>query len=131
SDSVNTPARFRHVAADVQIEFALATADPNGKATNGIIRKGTRITYFTNDDKIKYNSGGGDDAWDSRYYLNIWVGNLYNLLGYASVPGGPADKDGVVISTAAFGTINTGYPYNLGRTAVHEIGHWLNLKHIW
>lgn len=131
ADTSNTPDRFKNVAADVQIEFALATSDPNGNATTGVIRKATRVTYFTSDDKIKYNAGGGDNGWDSRYYLNIWVGNLYNLLGYASVPGGPADKDGVVISTTAFGTINAAYPYNLGRTAVHEVGHWLNLKHIW
>jgi hypothetical protein len=56
---------------------------------------------------------------------------MRSVLGYSSVPGGDAKLDGVVISTAAFGTINTAAPYNLGRTAVHEVGHWLGLKHIW
>ena len=65
-------------------------------------------------------------------YLNIWVCNLEaGISGYASAPGGPKEKDGVVISTAVFGTINVNGPFNKGRTAVHEIGHWLNLRHIW
>jgi Pregnancy-associated plasma protein-A/Secretion system C-terminal sorting domain len=131
ADTVNTPDRFKNRAADIQIEFALATADPNGNPTNGIVRKRTGITYFTGDDRIKFNSQGGDDAWDSRYYLNIWVGNLFGLLGYSSIAGGSADKDGIVINFSSFGTINTSSSHNMGRIAVHEVGHWLNLKHIW
>ena len=76
-------------------------------------------------------SCGGDNAWDSRYYLNIWVGNTRSLLGYSSVIGAPADKDGIVINTSAFGTLNMSGAYDNGRTAVHEAGHWLGLKHIW
>jgi hypothetical protein len=83
------------------------------------------------DDKIKYTSQGGDDAWDSRSYLNIWVGYTRSLLGYSSVLGSPADKDGIVINNTAFGTLNIGGDYSKGRTAVHEVGHWLGLKHIW
>src|SRR6476469_5233290 len=66
-------------------------------------------------------------------YLNIWVGNLAGgILGYASPPGGPAEKDGVVINLTAFGTIGAlSAHFNLGRTATHEVGHWLNLRHIW
>ena len=131
ADSVNTPDRFKDVAADVQVEFALATADAKGAATTGIVRKQTGAKYFTNDDKIKFSFQGGDDAWDSRYYLNIWVGDLSTLLGYSSIPGAAANVDGVVINYTAFGTINVGSPYNMGRTAVHEVGHWLGLKHIW
>lgn len=131
ADSINTPAAFKSLAADVQIEFALATADINGRATNGIVRKGTSVKYWSTDDKIKYSSQGGDDAWDSRYYLNIWVGNTRSLLGYASVIGAPAVIDGVVINTSAFGTVGKSGAYDKGRTAVHEVGHWLGLKHIW
>lgn len=131
SDTVNTPDRFKSVAADVGIEFALATADPNGRATTGIIRKATNVYHWSTDDKIKFSSQDGDDAWDSRYYLNLWVGDLGTTLGYSSIPGAPAEKDGVVINYTAFGTINTNAPFNLGRTATHEIGHWFNLKHIW
>lgn len=130
-DSINTPSRFKPLAADVKIEFALATADPKGRATNGIVRKQTTVRSWANDDKIKYASQGGDNAWDSKFYLNIWVGNLFPALGYSSLPGSPADKDGVVINYTVFGTINVSSPYNMGRTATHEVGHWLGLNHLW
>jgi len=131
SDTVNIPQRFKQFAADVQIEFALATADPKGRATSGVIRKQTGVKEWKMDDKIKFSAQGGDDAWDSKSYLNIWVGNMMGLLGYSSPVGGPAEKDGVVIAPSAFGTINTSGSFNLGRTAVHEVGHWLGLKHLW
>ncbi len=131
ADTTNTPARFKNIAADVQIEFVLATADPKGRFTTGVIRKQTSITDFKMDDKIKFSSQGGSDAWDSKSYLNIWIGNMRNLLGYSSSPGSAPEKDGVVITTKAFGTINAPAPYHLGRTAVHELGHWLGLRHIW
>lgn len=131
SDAGNTPERFQAIAADVEIEFYLATADPMGRATTGIIRKPTSIANFITNDRIKSSSQGGDDAWDSKSYLNIWVGNLIAGAGYSSVPGSDETKDGVVISVGAFGTFNAGGIYNLGRTATHEIGHWLGLKHIW
>jgi hypothetical protein len=130
-DTANTPDRFKAFAADVNIEFVLATADPKGRATTGIVRKKTSVTDWGLDDKIKFSAQGGDDAWDSKSYLNIWVGNMRKVLGYSSVPGGAAEKDGVVITASAFGTINTAAPYNLGRTATHEVGHWFGLKHIW
>lgn len=130
-DSVKTPERFKSLAADVQIEFQLATADPQGRTTTGIVRKQTNVGSWKVDDKIKLATEGGAAAWDSRYYLNIWVGNLQYVMGYSTPPGGPAEKDGVVIATSVFGTIDKGGAYNLGRTAVHEVGHWLGLKHIW
>ncbi|MBD0277472.1 MAG: T9SS type A sorting domain-containing protein [Flavisolibacter sp.] len=130
-DTSNTPLYFKPLAADVEIEFYLATADPKGRATTGIVRKKTAITEFGLNDKIKFTSQGGDDAWDTKSYLNVWVGPMIKLLGYASAPGSPVDKDGVVINVSAFGTVNTAAPYHLGRTTVHEVGHWLGLKHIW
>ena len=131
ADSINTPNRFKPFAADVQVQFQLATADPEGRVTTGIVRKATNISRWSTDDKIKFTSQGGDDAWDSHYYLNFWIGDLATLLGYSSIPGAAVEKDGVVINYTAFGTINVGAPYNLGRTATHEVGHWLGLKHIW
>jgi hypothetical protein len=80
---------------------------------------------------MKYAAEMGDDAWDPNSYLNIWVCNLDLVAGYASVPGDDPKKDGVVIGFNAFGTIGTTTGYEMGKTAVHEIGHWLNLKHIW
>lgn len=131
ADTVNTPDRFKALGADVEIEFVLASADAMGRPTTGIIRKQTSVSEWGMDDKIKFSAQGGDNAWDSKSYLNIWVGNLRQILGYASEPGGPADKDGLVINLSAFGTINAGGTYDKGRTVVHEVGHWLGLKHIW
>lgn len=131
ADTVNTPFRFRPVAADVQIEFYLATASPQGKPTTGIERKKTERIAWMPDDKVKQSATGGLDAWDSRSYLNIWIANLAGASGYATPPGSNAATDGMVIQYNAFGTINTVAPFQLGRTAVHEAGHWLGLKHIW
>ena len=119
-------------AADAQIAFCLATVDPNGDPTNGIQRRSTKKRSFSySNDGVKFYSSGGLDAWPADDYLNIWVCNLgNNLLGYAQFPGGPAATDGVVIDYAYFGT-NATSPYDLGRTATHEVGHWLNLRHIW
>lgn len=130
ADTVNTPARFAGVAADCEIEFQLAISDSRRRNTTGIIRKYTPISLWQADDKMKYNSEMGDDAWDPKSYLNIWVCNLDRVAGYASMPGGPAEKDGVVISCSVFGM---GYITGMdkGRTTVHEVGHWLNVKHPW
>jgi hypothetical protein len=82
---------------------------------------------------MKYAAQGGDDAWDCKRYLNIWVCSMGGrTLGYSSVPGGPAATDGVVIAFDVFGTTgNVRSPYDKGRTVTHETGHWLGLKHIW
>ena len=124
------PAVFKALAADCGIEFQLATVDPKGRATAGIIHKYTPITKWSMDDKIKSSSEMGDDGWDAKNYFNIWVGTLDQFLGYSSMPGDPVDKDGIVISNAAFGIKSSGV-YRQGRTVVHETGHWLGLKHLW
>ena len=131
-DFSNTPAAFLSLATDARVEFALATINPSGAATNGIERRQTSVTSFSDNDAVKSAAGGGIDAWPATTYLNIWVCPLAGLLGYAQFPGGPAATDGVVIEQSAFGTNGTAAsPFNLGRTATHEIGHWLNLNHIW
>ena len=133
ADAVNTPAPFKSVAADTRIVFCLAKVDPNGNHTSGIIRKYTKTDLFLSDDAMKFSTSGGDDIWDSKRYLNIWVCNLFGrTLGYSVMPGAPADKDGVVIQYSVFGTTpNVAAPYNKGRTVTHEVGHWLGLKHLW
>ncbi len=123
ADTANTPTYFKSLTADIEIEFHLATSDPRKRSTTGINRKYTPVKSWGPDDKMKMAAETGADAWDTKSYLNIWVCNMENYAGYASVMGGPADKDGIVISTPAFGD---GF-----KTLVHEAGHWLNLKHLW
>lgn len=132
-DVASVPAPFKPLVADARIEFVLATTDPSGNPTTGIIRKATTEAAFMDDERVKYDATGGSDAWPSDRYLNMWVCLLGGgLLGYAQFPGGPDETDGVVITHTAFGNTGTAAaPFNLGRTATHEIGHWLNLRHIW
>jgi len=119
-------------AADSEFEFCLAVRDPNGNATTGITRTSTTRTSFTSNNNVKFTSNGGKNAWPSSDYLNIWVCDLNGLLGYAQFPGGSASTDGIVCDYAAFGDTGVAAaPFDLGRTATHEIGHWLNLRHIW
>ena len=133
ADVSGVPSAFSSVVANANIQFCLAQRDPNGNATTGIIRKSTTTASFSTNDAAKHSAQGGDDAWPSASYLNLWCCNLGGgLLGYAQFPGGAAATDGVVILCTAFGSIGTAAaPYNKGRTATHEVGHWLNLYHIW
>ncbi len=137
-DKRKTPAVFGGLVADPMIQFALATQDPAGNATTGITFTATAKNDFSDrGNLVKFKAKGGINAWNTRKYLNIWVCTLEDtpagqLLGYAQFPGGPVQTDGVVILNTAFGTTGTAaVPFKLGRTATHEIGHFLNLRHIW
>ena len=133
ADANLVPPAFQSLAADCEINFCLAQQDPNGAATTGIQRRQTTVTAFGTNDNMKFFSTGGLNAWDASKYLNLWVCNLSGgVLGYAQFPGGPANTDGVVITYTAFGTTGSATPpFNKGRTGTHEVGHWLNLNHIW
>lgn len=126
---------FQARATDSEIQFCLATKDPNGAATTGITRTATTTTSFPLNDDMKRSNTGGVDAWDPDKYLNIWVVPDLDdsVLGFAQFPGGQAWSDGVVIADQFFGNQGTsgGQPYGLGRTATHEVGHYLGLYHIW
>ena len=132
-DKSKVPAVWKGLVTDVNVQFALAKKDPQGKPTSGITRTQTTRTSFGSNDSVKSAATGGVNAWPTNRYLNIWVCTLGGgLLGYAQFPGGPSATDGVVILNTAFGTKGTATaPFNLGRSATHEIGHWLNLRHIW
>ncbi len=133
ADASSVPSAFAGAAADCEIEFCLAVRDPNGNVTTGITRTYTTTSSFSGYTSMKYSSTGGQDAWNTSDYLNIWVCNLASgLLGFATFPGGNSSTDGVVCDYAYFGNTGTATsPYDLGRTATHEVGHWLNLYHIW
>ncbi|MFN5355069.1 MAG: fibronectin type III domain-containing protein [Bacteroidota bacterium] len=127
------PGAFAGLAADCEIQFCLAQRDPSGNASTGIVRRSSTVTSFSSNDNMKFTSSGGSDAWPYTSYLNMWVCDLGSgLLGYATFPGTATSTDGVVMDYAAFGNIGSAAaPFNKGRTATHEIGHWLNLRHIW
>ncbi len=133
SDASQTLSQFQGVAADSEVEFCMASIAPNGTSTNGITRTSTTKTTFGTNNSVKFAAQGGKDAWPTGQYLNIWVCNIGGgILGYAQFPGGAASTDGVVVDYRYIGTTGTATaPFNLGRTATHEVGHWLNLRHIW
>jgi Pregnancy-associated plasma protein-A len=139
SDVANVPAVWTSLVADARIEFRLADVDPDGNPTSGITRTTTTATSFhTFNDDVKSGATGGADPWPSEDYLNLWVCDDLRdqlgraILGYAQFPGGPPSTDGVVIIHSCIGTTGTAKaPFDLGRTATHEIGHWLDLRHIW
>ena len=137
-DTSDTPPVWQSIAADSEIEFCLATTDPNGNITTGITRTETDISEFTygnwGSDDLKNTASGGINAWPNNDYLNIWVCNLTGgTLGYATFPTNVIDsQDGVVVGFKYFGTTGAlQSPYNKGRTATHEVGHWLSLNHLW
>lgn len=133
------PAVFQPLVADVEIEFCLASVDPLGKQTDGIIRKQTTVDNigsalaFGDKPKICYDNLGGSGGWDPSSYINIWVGKMESInLGRATMPG-EADifEDGIFINSDFFGFFcSTSSGYFHGRTLTHEMGHFFNLHHI-
>lgn len=143
ADAINTPSEFQSLAGSVNIEFVLANQDPEGLPSSGINRvKGTKTSWTIQDNKdLKSLS-----YWSSTHYLNIWVCNLTDYLGYtqfpvSTIPGlenSPANQltDGIIIWYKAFGSTDAGNfnldpSYNKGRTTTHEMGHFLGLRHLW
>lgn len=135
---VNTRNIFDSIGADVEIEFCLADKDPMGNATNGIIRKSAPASASFDPlfgfDFVKMPSKGGDTLWPPSQYLNIWTCDMSlfsveAVLGYAQFPGMAQQTDGVVIQYNYFGRYAK--PKFFGKTTVHEVGHWLGMRHIW
>lgn len=122
SNTSGVPNEFSSLVADCNITFTLA----------GVIRKASTKSSWGTNDAMKYSSQGGINASDTSTYLNIWVCEIGGgILGYAQFPGGSTTTDGVVVGSDFFGENNAGGVYGHGRTATHEVGHWLNLRHIW
>ncbi len=122
-DRNGTPQPWKGLVGDSRIYFKLAK----------VTRTKTTKTGFSHDDGVKKASTGGIAPYEPKTHLNVWVCPLTGgLLGYAQFPGGPPSTDGVVINYLAFGTSGTAQaPFHKGRTVTHEIGHYLNLRHIW
>lgn len=132
TDITNVPEKFKElIAGDTGIRFKLVAI------TNTYTRK---TAFYKQGDSIKFSKHGGHDMgkYLSTKYLNVWVGNIIDtirkgdLFGYASFPWDKeALTDGVVINSRYFGTRGNVADYNKGRTATHEVGHWLGLLHLW
>ena len=122
-DRTKTPVPWKGLVADTRVKFQLVKTTRTKTTKNG----------FSFDDAMKKASTGGIAPFKPKTHLNIWVCALTGgLLGYAQFPGGPTATDGVVINYEAFGTTGTAQaPFDKGRTATHEVGHYLNLIHIW
>ena len=122
-DRSKVPAPWKGLVTDARIQFKLVN----------VTRTKTNVTAFSHDDGMKKAATGGIAPITPKTHMNMWVCALSGgLLGYAQFPGGPAETDGVVINVQAFGTQGTAQaPFNKGRTATHEVGHYLNLRHIW
>lgn len=123
ADISKVPSTFSALKANYGIRFVL----------DQVIRKSTTKKSWSTNDAMKKSTSGGINATSPTTKLNLWCCTLGGgILGYAQFPGGAAATDGVVILNSAFGRTGTvAAPYNKGRTATHEVGHWLNLRHIW
>ena len=124
SDINKIPAEFASVAAgDTKVRFRLVKT----------VRKSTTVRSWKTNDAMKKASTKGIDATDPTQYFNIWiVGDMSSILGYATFPESAGQwNDGVVLTSKYTGVTGATAPYNLGRTATHEVGHYLNLRHIW
>ncbi len=137
SDANLVPPLFQGVHADTEIQFCLAQRTPSGAATTGINRiNGGQASWTRN--QIESNLKPST-IWNRNQYLNVWSvrfgGGDAGLLGYAQFPGGSASTDGVVVVFSSIGSVANPNPaggnYARGRTLTHEVGHWLNLRHIW
>lgn len=124
SDITKIPSEFSSVAAgDTKVRFRLVKT----------VRKSTTVRTWRTNDAMKKSSTKGIDATDPTQYFNIWiVGSMSGILGYATFPESSGLwNDGVVLAAPYTGVTGATSPYNLGRTATHEVGHYLNLRHIW
>jgi len=127
---------FQDRIADVGFNFCLAAIDAGGNPTTGITRRNTSIDNIaTPENTWLYNTDeGGQTAWDTRRYLNIWVTQItLGIAGFATNPGEKSpEQDGIVISPRFFGMCGLATPpFHLGRVGVHEVGHYFNLRHPW
>lgn len=139
SDASLTLEQFQAVAADSNIEFVLAKQDPQGLPTDGVVRiEGPKSSYLPSDAALI----GQISQWNPEEYLNIWVTTLSdNYIGYASFPFSDLPGlnfspfaeivDGITIDFNFFGIGGNATMNSQGRTATHEIGHYLGLRHIW
>lgn len=188
ANASETRPEFLSIVGDTRVEFRMANLDPSGMPTNGITRTPTPVEHFGGllpyapgqnsqiiqwtEDSLIYNffrltnsNLGGQDAWDTERYLNIWIGDLrisepafdnFEELVYFALATPPIDhpnwpasvvgqannyEQGVLLHYVNVGSNNPNSlpaPYTgfngvttTGKILVHEVGHYLGLRHIW
>ncbi|MBK7382459.1 MAG: PKD domain-containing protein [Flavobacteriales bacterium] len=118
---------FADNIANMNIEFKLASIDPLGQCTTGIIRHRSAETF-------RGESTSKEKPWPRSKYLNVWVvkGILSGAAGYFS-GGPPSWSDGIVIlqQYVGDGSSNGTGNVNQSRALTHEVGHYLSLAHVW
>jgi PKD repeat protein len=130
ADTANTISQFKGIAADVQIEFRMATKDPSGNCTDGINRYVDPHTVW-----LQNNPSWYTHTWDPKKYLNIYVVKSINgtAAAYTYLPGtwGSGAAQDVIVArydyTGSTGASQTTHGFCIS----HEAGHWLNLQHTW
>jgi hypothetical protein len=136
------PQAFIPFTTSTEIRFCLAAVGPDGQYTNGITRTLTSIqgigNAFANEGRrrIHYQELGGQDAWDPTRYLNIWIGAMDGILGFGHFPGTAPfpEEDGIIIDPNYIGSTDLGgqtSQFDRGHTITHEMGHYLNVHHLW
>ncbi|GAB4374937.1 MAG: hypothetical protein Kow0075_00950 [Salibacteraceae bacterium] len=134
TDKDQIPEVWRDLGEPAEIYFQLADTDPDGNHTNGITRTKVYVEDIGSTERYYQSDQGGVDPWPQPHYLNIWVCEIEgNNIGFSYLPAAKmAEADGVVIEHIAFGTTGTAsHPHDGGRTLVHEVGHYLGLRHTW
>jgi len=132
ADWSSTVAVFQCISADSEIEFRLAQKNPNGNFTKGIDRIVSTLTNVTGTSTSSKNAAKLN-PWPRANYLNIWVVKSFadGIAGYAQFPGsGATATDGIMLLSDYVGAIGTSSTYR-SHTLTHEVGHFLNLNHIW
>ena len=138
----NVPSIFKPLAAKMNIHFCLVDIDPDGNETNGISRTITEFDHIGSEigaegrKSIHYNQLGGVAPWFMDEVINVWVGQMESVIGFATFPNKAPfpQEDGIIIDSDFFSPINTNKSsgtISKGHTLTHEMGHFLNLNHIW
>jgi hypothetical protein len=133
-DIADVPSVWKDRIGNPNISFFLTKRDPKGRPHPGVVWVKTSVTQFAKFNEDMKSAEKGSPVWDRDRFLNVWVCNMEGLLGLAYYPGAKPELDGIMVQYNAFGTIRPDgkalHPaFNLGRTLVHEAGHWLDLPH--
>jgi len=136
ADANDVSPEFQGLAADIEIEFVLATKAPNGACFGGITRTKNILTFDGSDGHLQSDAVvGGNDVfrgdWPGNKYMNVFVcSEIGGAAGYTRLPYSSEMDNGIWVLSSHVGSTGTS-SINRSRTLTHEVGHWLNLSHVW